>query len=155
MSDYYTASQVAQILGLEKRTIITRCVKRQFEGAFKTTPPEGSKENGIWLIPKRVIDQPHTISDVASLTRQVSPVELERSIGQAIAKNVTAAIEPLQQKLNEQAVIIERQQQKITELEGKLDANHDEIKSSLMNLADLVETRTERLSKKKKSWWPF
>ena len=113
IDDYYTIAQVAEMLGLEKQTINSRCKKGYYEGAFKTEPNKtGGDPHGIWLIPKSCIDTPHLIQDVTVLTRQINPLELERIMTNA----VTQAINPLTEKLENQAEIIRQLQTNIAEL---------------------------------------
>ena len=121
INNYYTASQVAEILGLDKRTIIYRCTKSWYSGAFKTVPPITSKENGQWLIPKRCIDVATEIKDVATLTRQINPAELERTIMVAITNSITHAIEPLHKKIDEQNQKLIDQASKIDQLQRQND----------------------------------
>ena len=127
INNYYTALQVAEILGLDKRTVIYRCTKDWYSGAFKTAPPQNSKENGQWLIPKRLIDVPTEIKDVATLTRQINPMELEKTINHAITHAVTAAVEPLNKKLEDQAEIIQKQAGTLQRIKENHEQNTEKI----------------------------
>lgn len=108
-SEYYTAVKVAEILGLEKNTILARCRNGNYEGAIKTTP-DVHPPHGQWLVPKALIDTPHMVKDVVNFTRQINPLELERSITNAISRSIIDVVEPLQRQLDEQAEIIKNLQ---------------------------------------------
>lgn len=147
INNYYTASQVAEILGLDKRTIIYRCTKDWYSGAFKTAPPIDSKENGQWLIPKRCIDVPTEIKDVATLTRQINPAELERTIMTAITNSITQAIEPLHKKIDEQNQKLIDQASKINQLQKQ----NDDINTKANTISEntktiIINTRLEKNS---------
>ena len=173
-NEYYTSLEVAELLGLDKNTILQRCKKNWYDGAYKTDPTPGNP-HGQWLIPKRLIDidTAHVIRDVATLTRQINPLELERVITQAITYAVVAAIEPLNLKLDEQAVLIQEQAQIIQELQNQTMRNLEKLESVSQteianrntfvektdeinrNISQLItESRLER-ERKKKKWWSF
>ena len=120
IEDYYTMAEVAKMLGLEKQTIYLRCKGGFYTGAFKTEPT-GTDKKGLWLIPKSCIDTPHLIQDVATLTRQINPLELERAMTNAIMTAVTRATEPLTEKLNEQSLLIRQLQENAESSTHKID----------------------------------
>jgi len=140
--NFYTALEVAEILGLDKNTILSRCKKNYYTGAIKTDSMPGNP-HGMWLIPKSEIDNPLMIKDVATLTRQITPAELEKSIGQAIAYAVTTAVEPLQQKIDKLTQQLER---------SEMNAVNNAI-STHKKLDELMtESRAERQAAKKSLW---
>ena len=136
-SEYYPAIKVAELLGLEKNTILNRCRNGFYDGAIKTTK-EVHPPNGQWLIPKKLIDAPHLIQDVATLTRQISPAELERSITTAITNSITQTIEPLHQKIDEQNQKLIDQATKIDQLQKQ----NNEITKTISN----INTKTNTIS---------
>lgn len=98
-NDYYTASEIAEILGLDKNTILNRCKKGYYARAIKLDP-SSINPHGMWLIPKDEIDTPTTIKDVATLTRQITPAELQQAIQSAIGQAVADAVKPLHDEIN-------------------------------------------------------
>lgn len=144
-SDYYTAAEVANILGLNKSTIIHRCKNSFYSNAIKIKGGPGNP-HGMWLIPKEQVDVPIVTHDVATLTRQITPAELERMISGAISVAVSDAIEPLQAKIDEQAHII--QQLRVDLYRIQLDHH----KALLCKLNELDEKSTKP-SFKKPSFW--
>jgi len=115
--NYYTVAQVAELLGVTKQTINNRCKNGNYDGAFKTEPNRDIGDpHGMWLVPRICIDTPHIIQDVATLTRQINPAELQRVIVDSVNQAVTAAVEPLTQKLDDQAILIQQQNKLIEDL---------------------------------------
>lgn len=143
---YYAASELAEILGLDKNTILNRCKKGYYMGAVKAGPSQGNP-HGMWLIPKHEIDNPTMTRDVATLTRQITPSELEKTIGQAIAYAVTTAVEPLHQEISELKTKLDTMEksQELLRVQGL----------SIIKLQEdfITETRAERQAKK--SRWKF
>ena len=120
IEDYYTMAKVADMLGLSKQSIYLRCKKGFYAGAFKTEPTD-TDEKGIWLIPKSCIDTPHLIQNVAILTRQINPMELERAMTNAVTTAITHAIEPLAEQLANQAETIRQLQANTESSTHKID----------------------------------
>lgn len=118
INNYYTASEVAEILGLDKHTILYRCKKGWYSTAIKTEPSTGNP-HGQWLIDKCEIDAPHTVREVCTLTRQINPLELQQVISAAITQAVTNAIEPLNQKIEAQTALIYEQAEIIRQLQNE------------------------------------
>jgi len=148
---YYTPLEVAEILGLGKDAILQRCRKGHLEGAYKEPPTPGNP-NGQWLIPRRLIDTPNAVQDVATLTRQINPMELERVMTNAIATAVSKTIEPLMIQLNEQSETI----QKVKEQSEK----NILISNANNEMAGEIKTELSRMKKKeadreKNSNWNF
>ena len=141
---YYTPLEVADLLGLGKDAILQRCRKGHYEGAYKEGSTQGNP-SGQWLIPKRLIDTPHLVQNVATLTRQINPMELERAITQSITAAVTQAVEPLAQKLDEQT-------ETIRQLQASNDSNTQTIASKIEETNKNI-TELSRLSKPKKDHW--
>lgn len=173
-NEYYTSLEVAELLGLDKNTILQRCKRNWYEGAYKTDPTPGNP-HGQWLIPKRLIDADtaHVIRDVATLTRQINPLELEKIIKQAIGQAVAAAVEPLNLKLDEQSTLIQQQAQIIQEFQNQTTQKLEKIetlsRTEILNQKEfaekaneinknisqlITESRLER-ERKKKKWWSF
>lgn len=108
-------------------------------GAVKADAAPGNP-HGMWLIPKNEIDTPTMIREVATLTKQLTPADLEKVIGQAIAH----AVRPLQEQINKLTQQLEKAE--------KLSVQN--AISTHKKLDDLIsESRAERQAKK--SWWKF
>jgi cell division protein FtsB len=156
-SEYYPALEVAKTLKLEKNTILNRCRNGFYEGAIKTTK-EIHPPNGQWLIPKHLIDTPHMVQDVVTITRQINPAELERSITAAITNSITQSIttvtEPLIQKIEQQNQKLSEQSTQINQLKKE----NDEITKTITNIniktnmisedTKIISTRLEKNSSK-------
>lgn len=130
INDYYSALEVAEIKGLTKQAIIDGCKKGKYLGAIKSQPDRTNKQ-GLWLIPKAVIDNPST-----ELTVTAPPqVEQIRSIIEVYTtenKQQQKAFEEASQKRhNEMVDILIRQ---------SLDIQR--MKSAI-----------ENLEKREKPWW--
>lgn len=140
LNNCYTALQVSEILGLDKNTILSRCKRGYYLGAIKTEPQPGNP-HGQWLIPKSEIDNPTTTKDVATLTRQITPAELQQAFGQAITEAISQTVEPLHKTIDAQSKTI----QSLTE-------QVERLKNITETLAK--ETRAERKARED-HWWKF
>jgi hypothetical protein len=150
-NDFYTAAEVAEILGLGKAAIIHRCKNGHYPGAVKAEPSPGNPA-GMWLIPKAAIDNPTMTQDVAVLTRQINPAELERAIGQAISRAVQAAVEPLYVEIAELKANMNEGQTKL--LNGQEVAREQGLAQYRQTMELIQETRAERKAQQRK-WWKF
>lgn len=144
--DYYTALELAEILGLEKNTIIYRCKKGYYPGSIKKEPDRTSPQ-GMWLIPKSLIDTPTVVKDVATFTRQVAPGDLAKILENAVVQAVEQAVEPLYKTIDEQTA-------KIKELNDKFTLNSANIEKRderLMEAIRLIQQNQKEQAGR--PWW--
>lgn len=135
--DYYTAAEVAEIRGVTRQAVNSDLHAGKYPGAFQLEI--GKKP---WLIPKETVDSPVITKDVITLTRQIAPSELQQLFNSAITIAVNTAIEPLQQKINEQ-----EQQIQVLIDQNKLAAQQTISLDEKLDVL-LGETRMERKAKK-------
>ena len=146
--EYYIASEVAEILALDKNTILNRCKKGFYPGAMKADP-RPDNPHGVWLIPKRLIDTPTMTQEVVTLTRQITANELERAIAVAISQAVSAATEPLRDEIRELTA-------KISHLEIATYNTSQSISKKFDNIIE--ESRADHKAietNKHRPWWNF
>lgn len=86
VENYYTVRQVAEIKGISKQAIIEGCKSGKYPGSKKVD--SNISPNGIWLIPKNIIDIPVVVKDVAVTTRQIAPQELQNMVESAIREEL-------------------------------------------------------------------
>lgn len=130
--NYYTAAEVAKIKGIRRQSVIDGCKRGQYPGAFKTVP-DALNRQGIWRIPKALIDTAAAAQEVVTVTRPLTPADLQAVIHQTV-----------------QAAIDER----MTQYERRLE-NHDRL---LMETLRAVQARNEAAAQeeeKKKPWYKF
>jgi hypothetical protein len=142
---YYTAAEVAEILGLEKNSIIHRCKKGYYSGVIKTEPDK-SNTQGMWLIPISEIDTPVMTKEVATLTRQLTQVDLEKAFVSAVCN----AIEPLQEKIEAQTAEIKALQTEIETMnkkQEKIEQAADRRDKQLMEAIRAIQ------EERKKTFW--
>ena len=139
--EYYTASEVAEIKGLDKNTILNRCKKGYYNTAVKRDPSLGNP-HGLWLIRKSEIDTPTMSKDVATFTRQITPLELEKAINQAIAAAVFKAVAPLSEKIEKQTAEIEE----LKILLGKAEKLNSDRMSHIYNIQNSISNSIESIS---------
>jgi hypothetical protein len=134
-AEYYTALEVAEILGLNKNTIIHRCKTGHYPGAEKAGASPGNP-HGMWLIPKVAIDTPTMFREVATLTRQIAPADLERMLA--------AAVEPLRAEIAELKV-------------NQADASNLAQTRHHLMMQEIQESRADRkaIEATKRPWWNF
>lgn len=84
--DFYTVRQVAEIKGVSKQAIAEGCKQGKYPGAHKVDSSVSPR--GVWLIPKKLIDNPVVIKDVAEVTRQLTPAELKGFFAEAIREEI-------------------------------------------------------------------
>jgi hypothetical protein len=145
-NQYYTALEVSKLLSLGKDAILQRCRKGYYEGAYKTLSSQSNHSHGEWLIPKHLIDTPYVIQKVANLTRQINPIELEQTITNVITHVITLVIEPLNQKINKQAIEIIKQAELIQQLQVNFIQKSDKI------IGELNKINNEE-SESLEWWW--
>ena len=105
IDEFYSALEVSEIKGLTKQAIIDACKKGRFAGAVKSQPDKSNKQ-GVWLIPKQIIDNPDTNFVPAPIKQQIDLATLKADFTDIIAQKVA----PLTQKLDEQTEIIKQLQ---------------------------------------------
>jgi len=123
--DYYTAAQVAEIKGITKQAVLAGCQKNKYPGAIKTKP-DAINTKGVWLVPKNLVDTPIMTKDVISVTRNLTPADLQTMIEQSVEKVVDNRINRLEKRLE----------------------NHDKL---LMETLRAIQQKNEN----KKSLWKF
>lgn len=114
---FYSASEAAKILGLTKNAVINRCQKGYWPGAHKA-PGSKVNPNGQWVIPKAALNAPVVTQDVAVLTRQINPVELEKALAAVVRQAVSSATVPLQQEIATLKAETHRQQKLLEEIKA-------------------------------------
>jgi hypothetical protein len=144
--DCYTVAEVAKILNLSKQAVNSRCKSGYYEGAIPPKPNQVAGDpHGKWLIPKHLIDTPHIVQDVATLTRQISPTELERCVKSAITETMNAALDPFVQSFETQRKTIYEQTEKIRNLEGNIESLTTKMDVVYKNIDTvLIEARADR-----------
>lgn len=130
--DFYTAGDVAKIKGIKRQSVIEGCKRGQYPGAFKTDPDSVNRQ-GLWLIPKAVIDSSAaTITkDVVTVTRPLSPADLQVIMKQSVKEAVDESMKQFEQNL-----------------EARLDAR-DQL---LMETLHAIQEKNQHESKKKPFW---
>ena len=120
-NDYYTAGEVAEIRGVTRQTVNTDIHAGKYPGAFQL--PYGKRP---WVIPKAAINQAVASQDVVTLSRQITPQELQQLFAAAVRTAVQAEIEPLQKEIAA-------------------------LKQELQTV--ITETRAERKTREQKGFW--
>ena len=123
---YYTVSEVAKIKGITRQSVIDGCKRGKYPGAYKTVPDTVNRQ-GVWQIPKNVIDGAVVTQDVVTVTRALTPADLQTMIEKAVG-------------------------QKMWEYEQRIEKRLDSHDQLLMNTLRAVQEKNEN---KKKSFWKF
>lgn len=124
--DYYTSAEVAEIKGVTRQAVNNDIHAGKYPGAFQLQI--GKKP---WLIPKAVIDNSVVTQDVVTLTRHMTPGELQQLFNNAVQTAVRAEIEQLKRDLTERDLVMHQQA--------------EDLKETLNNF--ISETRAERKAK--------
>ena len=102
VNDFYSAEEVARILGLKKEAILKRCRAGKFIGAYKAEPT-ATVPAGQWFIPKNCINQPVATQEIAVLPQAMTPeavaLTIRQAINQGIDAQLTTAINPLRDEI--------------------------------------------------------
>ena len=102
VNDFYSAEEVAKILGLKKEAILKRCRAGKFTGAYKAEPTP-TVPAGQWFIPKSCINQSKAIQEIVVIPQAMTQEAMSLAIGQAINKGIEThlakAINPLQDEI--------------------------------------------------------
>lgn len=139
IDEFYSALEVAEIKGLTKQAIIDGCKKGKYPGAIKSQPDRTNRQ-GLWLIPKAVIDNP--------------PIEFPPTVQSPIEK---LSIEEL--KNDFRSIVIEeitkqsdenRKQQLSIELSS--EKRHNEMIDILIRQSQDIQRMKFALEK---PWWKF
>ena len=124
-NDTYTIKQAAQIIKVSEQTI-----RRRIKDG--TLPGEKVKdEYGVdrWLIPTNAIDVSVEIRDVVPLTRQVSLIEMQTAMQNALSAAVQKEVAPLMEQNKLLADALADQDKKINNLlEIQKNGNHQFLK---------------------------
>jgi hypothetical protein len=132
INDYYSALEVAEIKGLTKQAIINGCKTGKYPGAIKSQPDRTNKQ-GLWLIPKAVIDNP-SVELALTAPPQVEQIRSIIEVYTTENKQQQRAFEETSQKRhNEMVDILMRQSQDIQRMKFVIDT----------------------LEKQQKKWWKF
>ena len=134
VNDFYSAEEVAQILGIKKEAVLKRCRGGKLIGAYKAAPT-ATVPAGQWFIPKSSINQPTATQEMIILPQAMTPeavaLTIRQAINQGIAEQLTTAMNPLQ----------------------------DEIKALREEIGDLKKQLQEQAAlpapKEEKPWWRF
>jgi len=132
---YYTAAEVAKIKGIRRQSVIDGCKRGQYPGAYKTVP-DAMNRQGIWRVPKGIIDAASATQDIVPITRPLTPADLQAVIQQSV-----------------QAAIDER----MGHLEKRLE-NHDRLLMETLRAIQVRNTEaaaTKEEEEKKKPWFKF
>jgi predicted RecB family endonuclease len=134
---YYSALEVAEIKRLTKQAVIDGCKRGQYPGAKKTDPTRGSKQ-GLWFIPKHVINEPVVTQDVVAVNRQITPQDLKNALKETLREEVQAIVR------EETAAAAEEIKQEIWRSAAQKT-----------NEIEALGTRMERLHNHKSFWQRF
>ena len=134
VNDFYSAEEVAQILGIKKEAVLKRCRGGKLIGAYKAAPT-ATVPAGQWFIPKSSIDRPTAIQEMIILPQAMTPeavaLTIRQAINQGIAEQLTTAINPMK----------------------------NEIKALREEIGDLKKQLQEQAAlpapKEEKPWWRF
>jgi predicted transcriptional regulator len=121
---YYTIREVAEIKGITRQSVLEGCKRGQYPGAYKT-PPDGMNRQGVWMIPKQAIDEAVMTQEVATVTRALTPADLQAMIDKAVGQKIQEHEQRLEQRLE----------------------NHDKL------LMEILRAIQEKNEKKKKPFW--
>jgi len=98
LDKYYTVREVAEIKEIRRQSVIDGCKRGQYPGSYKTTPDAVNRQ-GVWLIPKTIIDNVTMVQDVVTVTRSLSPADFQSLIEQSIEKAVSEKMKQFEQRL--------------------------------------------------------
>lgn len=134
VNDFYSAEEVAQILGIKKEAVLKRCRGGKLMGAYKAAPT-ATVPAGQWFIPKSSIDRPTATQEMIILPQAMTPeavaLTIRQAINQGIAEQLTTAINPMK----------------------------NEIKALREEIGDLKKQLQEQAAlpapKEEKPWWRF
>lgn len=136
--EYYTAKEVAEIEGVNPKTIKVRCQEGKYPGAYKSAPT-ADNPSGTWFIPRNLVG---LIKDVAIINKS----------NQLTTEDFLNSIADIVRPLNEK---IESQAQRIEQLENMVNATYTAVDTVKKEFRDFItETRAERKAKEK-PWYKF
>lgn len=139
IDEFYSALEVAEIKGLTKQAIIDGCKKGKYQGAIKTQPDRTNKQ-GLWLIPKAIIDNPPTEypPSVKPQIESLNLEELKNDFRSIVAEEVAKKLEENRQI--QLAISISSQKK------------HDEMINMLIRQSQEIQRLKVAIEK---PWWKF
>jgi hypothetical protein len=138
IDEFYSALEVAEIKGLTKQAIIDGCKKGKYQGAIKTQPDRTNRQ-GLWLIPKTIIDNPPvpTVTPETEIEK-VSLEDLKKDFRSIVSEEIVKHTDENRQ----QQLAIERAAQK----------RHNEMLDILLRQAQEIQQMKIAIEK---PWWKF
>lgn len=133
IDEFYSALEVAEIKGLTKQAIIDGCKKGKYQGAVKSQPDRTNRQ-GLWLIPKAIIDNPPSefapaikpeietlnLEDLKNDFRTIVAQEVEKKLEEN--RQIQLAISISSQKKHDEMInMLIRQSQEIQRLKVAID----------------------------------
>ena len=104
---YYTIRQVTEIKGITRQSVLEGCKRGQYPGAYKTTPDTLNRQ-GVWMIPKQAIKEAVMTQEVMTVTRALTPADLQIMIENAVGQKMQEYEQRIEQRLeNHDRLLIE------------------------------------------------